>query len=111
MHKDSDWSPKIRTSPLSAVSQNQPLKVEIKGFKTSHFLEPKTAPQDRADAGPMGHVERPQSESASNHLQFTWQRLVPAADRPRAWDQSRDRWTVFAVGKTSHFDRRGWRNR
>jgi len=39
---------------LSAVTQNQPLKVEIKGFKTSHFLEPKTARQDHADAGPMG---------------------------------------------------------
>ena len=46
-------------SDLSAVTQNQPLKVEIKGFKTSHSLEQKTAPQDRADAGPMGHVERP----------------------------------------------------
>src|SRR5467141_1422547 len=75
---------------LSAVSQNQPLKVEIKGFKTSHFLEQKTAPQDRPDAGPMGHVERPQSESASNDLQFTRSRLVPAADRTRAWDRSRD---------------------
>jgi hypothetical protein len=68
---------------LSAVSQNQPLKVEIKGFKTSHFLEQKTAPRDHADAGPMGHVERPHSESASNDLQFTRQRLVPAPDRPR----------------------------
>jgi hypothetical protein len=47
---------------VSAVTQNQPLKVEIKGFKTSHFLEQKTAPQDRADAGPMGHVARPESE-------------------------------------------------
>ena len=92
---------------LSAVTQNQPLKVEIKGVKTSHFLEQKTAPQDHADAEPMGHVERPQSEPASNDLQFTRQRLVPAADRPRAWDRSRDRWAVFAVGKTSHFDHRG----
>jgi hypothetical protein len=54
-----------------------------------------------------GHVERPDGESASDDLQFTRQRLVPAADSPRAWDQSRDRWAVFAVGKTSHFDRRG----
>ena len=73
--------------PLSAVSQNQPLKVEIKGFKTSHFLEQKTAPQNHPDAGPMGHVERPQSESASNDLQFTRQRLVPPADR-----QTRSGW-------------------
>jgi hypothetical protein len=28
---------------LSAVTQNQPLKVEIKGFKTGHFSEVKTA--------------------------------------------------------------------
>jgi hypothetical protein len=42
--------------------QNQPL------------LEQKAAPQDHADAGPMGHVERPQGESAYNDLQFTWQR-------------------------------------
>src|SRR4029077_5048518 len=62
----------------------------IKGFKTSHFLEQKTAPQDHPDAGPMGHVERPQSESASNDLQFTRPRLVPAADRTRAWGRSRD---------------------
>src|ERR1700730_10765252 len=92
---------------VSAVTQNQPLKVEIKGFKTSHSLEQKTAPQDHADAGPMGHVECPHSESASNDLQFTRQRLVPAADGRRAGDRSRDRWAVFAVGKTSHFDRRG----
>jgi hypothetical protein len=71
-----------RLSLLSAVTQNQPLKVEIMGFKTSHSLEQKTAPKDQADAGPMGHVERPHSESASNDLQFTRKRLVPAADRP-----------------------------
>jgi transposase len=89
---------------LSAVTQNQPLKVEIKGFKTSHSLEQKTAPQDHADAGPMGHVERPHSECASNDLQFTRKRLVPPADSPRAWDRSRDRRAIFAVSKTSHFD-------
>jgi len=42
--------------------------VEIKGFKTSHFLEHKTAPLESPDAGPMGHVERPESESASSNL-------------------------------------------
>jgi hypothetical protein len=30
---------------MSAVSKNQPLKVGIKEFKTSHFLEQKTAPK------------------------------------------------------------------
>src|ERR1700754_2256263 len=39
---------------VSAVTQNQPLKVEIKGFKTSHFLEPKTVPQDRAERDQWG---------------------------------------------------------
>jgi hypothetical protein len=28
---------------MSAVSQNQPVMVEIKGVKSSHFLEAKTA--------------------------------------------------------------------
>jgi len=28
---------------MSAVAQNQPVMVEIKGFKTSHFLKRKTA--------------------------------------------------------------------
>jgi hypothetical protein len=51
---------------MSGVSQNQPVKVEIKGFKTSHFSEQKTAPRDCPDAGPMGHVERPQSEPSGN---------------------------------------------
>ena len=50
---------------------NQPLKVEIKVFFMSHFLEQKTAPLDRPDAGPTGHVECPQSEPASNDRQFT----------------------------------------
>jgi hypothetical protein len=52
---------RIPSSILSAVSQNQPLKVEIKGFKTSHFLEQKTAPWNSPDAGPMEHVELPKS--------------------------------------------------
>jgi hypothetical protein len=46
------------------------LKVEIKDFKTSHFLEPKTALRNSPDAGPMEHVELPKSEPASNDLQF-----------------------------------------
>jgi hypothetical protein len=56
---------------LSAVSQNRPLMVEIKGFKTSHFLEHETAPRICGNAGPMGHAERPQSEPVSSNLQFT----------------------------------------
>jgi hypothetical protein len=91
---------------LSAVSQNQPLKVEIKGVKTSHFLELKTAPRNSPDAGPMEHVELPKSEPANNDLQFTRPRLVPTTDRTRAWDRSRDRQPVFAVSKTSHFNHR-----
>jgi hypothetical protein len=75
---------------MSAVTQTQPLKVEIKDFKTSHFLEPKTAPRNSPDAGPMGHVELPKSEPANNDLQFKRPRLVPTTDRTRAWDRSRD---------------------
>ena len=47
---------------VSAVGQNRPLVVEIKGFKTSHFLEHKAAPRICGKVGPMGHVELPQSE-------------------------------------------------
>src|SRR5271166_4891461 len=97
---------KLATFSLSAVGQNQPLKVEIRGFKTSHFLEQKTAPRDCPDAGPMEHVELPKSELASNYLQFKRPRLVPTADRTRAWNRSRDRRPVVAVSKTSHFDHR-----
>jgi hypothetical protein len=32
--------------------------VEIKGVKTSHFMERKTAPLACSDAGLKGHVER-----------------------------------------------------
>src|SRR5271165_7157883 len=91
---------------VSAVSQNQPLKVEIKGFKTSHFLEQKTAPRNSPDAGPMEHVELPKSEPANNYLQFTRPRLAPTTNRTRAWDRSRDRRPISAVSKTSHFDHR-----
>jgi hypothetical protein len=78
-------------SELSAVTQNQPLKVEIKGFKASHFLEGKTPLVGLVNAGPKGHVECPESEPAS--LQATIyslhnRGLVWALDRTRAWDQS-----------------------
>ena len=55
---------------LSAISQNRPVIIEIKGLKTSHFKESKTAPRDREGNGSMGHVERPQSEPANNDIQF-----------------------------------------
>jgi transposase len=67
--------------PVSGVGQNQPVKVEIKGIKTSHFLEQKTAPRDCIEAGSMGHVERPQSDPSSNDLQFIRPGLVSAAHR------------------------------
>jgi hypothetical protein len=68
---------------VSAVGQNQPVKVEIKGFKTSHFSEQKTAPWNCPDAGPMGHVECPQSEPSGNDLHLTQPRLVAATYSPQ----------------------------
>jgi hypothetical protein len=50
---------------LSAIGQNRPGIIEIKGLKTSHFKESKTAPLDRVGIGSMGHVQCPQSESAN----------------------------------------------
>src|ERR1700760_2354585 len=70
----------IDSLTMSAVTQTQPLKVEIKDFKTSHFLEPKTAPRNSPDAGPMGHVEFPESEPANNDLKFKRPSLCPRAD-------------------------------
>ena len=55
---------------MSAISQNRPVVIEIKGLKTSHFKEKKTAPRDREEIGSMGHVERPQSEPANNDIQL-----------------------------------------
>jgi hypothetical protein len=56
---------RLRAVQVSAISQNQPVIIEIKGFKTSHFKESKTAPRDREEISSMGHVECPQSEPAS----------------------------------------------
>lgn len=96
-------------STVSGVTQNRPLRVEIKGVKTGHFLEPKTALLGLVAAGQKRHVECPESEPANDNLQFTRSRLVWAPDCTRAWDQSRDRRPVFAVSgpdKPSHFDPR-----
>jgi hypothetical protein len=80
-----------RLARVSAVTQTQPLKVEIEDFKPSHFLEQKTAPRNGPDAGPMEHVELPKSEPANNDLQFRRPSLVATTDCTRAWDRSRDR--------------------
>jgi hypothetical protein len=63
--------------------------LHVSGHSKPATFGTESSSQDHADAGPMGHAERPHSESASNDLQFTRQTLVPAADRPRAWDRSR----------------------
>jgi hypothetical protein len=44
------WSPFPPISGMLAVSQNQPMMVGIKGVKTSHFMERKTAPRDYREA-------------------------------------------------------------
>src|SRR5258708_36920234 len=94
---------------VSAVPKNQPVMVEIKGFKTSHSMGVKTALDGPGTAGPEGHVECPESEPANDDTQFSRSRMVSAPDCTRAWDQPGDRWSVFALsreGKTSHFDPR-----
>ena len=79
----------IRALPpwLSAVTQNRPLVVEIKGFKTSHSLRVKTALIGPLTAGREGHVECPESEPANDDIQFSRSRMVSAPDCRRAWDQ------------------------
>src|ERR1700731_2331208 len=91
---------------VSAISQNRPVMIEIKGPKTSHFKENKTAPRDREEIGSMGHVECPQSEPANPDIQLGPARMVAAANCEGVGDQSRNGRSVFAAAKTGHFDRR-----
>jgi hypothetical protein len=80
---------------MSAVTQNQPLGVEIKGFKTGQCLGVRIAPFGLVTAGLEGHVECPEGEPADDDIQFSGSGMVPAPYCKRAWDQSRDRWPVF----------------
>ena len=82
---------------MSAVTQNRPLMVENKGFKTSHSMGVKTALDGPGTAGPEGHVECPESEPANDDTQFSRSRMVSAPDCTRAWDQPGDRRPVFAL--------------
>jgi hypothetical protein len=91
---------------VSAISQNQPVIIEIKRFKTSHFKESKTALLDREKLGAKEHVACPQSEPANNDIQLGAAWLVAAANCQGAGDQSRDGGSVFAAAKTGHFDHR-----
>src|ERR1700758_3619160 len=92
------------TVMVSAISQNRPGIIEIKGLKTSHFKESKTAPLDWGEIGSMGHVECPQSEPANNNIQPSRSRMVAATNSERVWDQSRNGGAVFAVVKTGRYD-------
>ena len=65
---------------VSADGQTQPVKVEIKGFKTSHFLELKTAPRNCPQYFLNGHVECP----IALNLQETIHSL-----RDRGWSRRR----------------------
>ena len=96
----------VTLSSVSAIGQTRPAIIEIKGLKTGHFKESKTAPRDRGEIGSMGHVQCPQSESANNDLQPSQSRMVAATDCEGAGTQSRDSGPVFAVGKTGHSDHR-----
>ena len=75
---------------VSAISQNHPGIIEIKGLKTSHFKECKTALWGQEQTGSMGDVECPQSEPANNDLQPGQSRMVAATNCERVGDQSRN---------------------
>jgi hypothetical protein len=93
---------------VSAVTQNQPVRVEIKGFKTGHYLGVKTALVGPIPAGSEGHVECPESEPGDDDIQFSRSRMLSAPDCTRTSDQSIACGSVFALsrGKTSYFDDR-----
>ena len=64
---------------LLAVSQNQPIKVDIKGFKTSDFLEQKTAQVAATDAGVISPLRRSVSERKAYfaaHMESTVNQLI-----------------------------------
>src|SRR6201988_2819981 len=84
---------------MSAVTQNRPLMVEIKGFKTRHSMGVKTALIGPITAGREGHVECPESEPANDDIQFSRSRMVSAPDCTRAWDRPGDRRAVFAPSR------------
>jgi hypothetical protein len=83
-------SRKLTCVILSAVTQNRPVMVEIKGFKTSHSMGVKTALIGPITAGREGHVECPESEPANDDILFSPTGMVSAPDCTRTWDQSRD---------------------
>jgi hypothetical protein len=58
--------------------KTQPLKVEINGFKTGHYLGVKTALIDPITAGPQRHVECPEREPADDDIWFSRSRMVSA---------------------------------
>src|ERR1700751_2801386 len=91
---------------LSAISQNRPVIIEIKGLKSSHFKENKTAPRDLEENGSMGHVERPQSEPANNDIQLGPARMVAATNCEGVGDQSGKGESLFRAAKPGHFARR-----
>jgi hypothetical protein len=66
---------------MSTVSQNQAVKVEIKEFKNSHFLEKKTAPRTARmqDHWSMANVLK--ATSAGLKL-FSWRRVRRIFDDP-----------------------------
>jgi hypothetical protein len=73
------WCPWPTKPWLSAVTQNQPVRVEIKGVKTGHCLGVKTALVGLVNAGPEGHVECPESEPSNDDIQFSRSRMVSAS--------------------------------
>jgi hypothetical protein len=52
--------------------------VEIKGFKTGHYLGVKTALVGPISAGSEGHVGCPESEPANDDIQFSRSRMISA---------------------------------
>jgi hypothetical protein len=60
--------------------QNQPLRAEIKGFKTGHYLEAKTVVVGLVTAGAEGHLDCTKSEPGSDDIRFSRSRMVSAPD-------------------------------
>ena len=91
---------------VSAVTQNQPLRVEIKGLQNRPLFGSKDAPVWPITAGSEGHVECPESKPANDDYTAWLNAAVRSGELLRIWGSTANGGPVFAAVETSHFDHR-----
>jgi hypothetical protein len=93
---------------VSAISQNQPEMIEIKGLKTSRFKESKTAPLDREEIGSLGMSNVLKVSLQTTIYKFTaWPIVDGRSDELRvSWGSIAKRYAGICGWQNGHFDRR-----